>query len=142
MFFIYYFTRLQFLIPAFKDIDSCIEYNTLNFPEAFTCWTWKGEVERRRGSLFCALEYWFRGWKLRKTDFRLNNNIAITLTDMGFLDDAEAFLKNAEESLLPTQRKKGEEFIAHERERIKKAREIIKSRIMKQEIAKRIILPK
>ena len=136
--FMYYWTRLQLIIPMYYNIHNCIDYGRLNFPDLYVYYTWLGQIEKRRGSFFTALEAWFHGFKMRPVDFRLNNNIAVMLTNMGYLDDAEAFLKNAETNIIPEQKKAADMFIAHERERIAKARQILKDK----EIAKRIILPK
>ena len=132
--FIYYITRLQLQIPAYDNIDNCIDYGRLNFPDCYVYWTWKGQLEKGKGGLFTALEAWFRGYRMRPSDFRLNNNIAVLLTDMGFLNDAEAFLNNAEESIIPEQKKIADEFIAYERERIAKARIILHNKAIEQRI--------
>jgi MFS family permease len=134
-FIVFYFVRLQLHIPSYKDLDNCIDYNALNFPELYVIWTWRGQLAKQRNSFFTALEYWFRGWRLRPVDFRLNNNIAVMLTDLGYLKDAEEFLNNAEANMLPEHTKIAGEFIAHERARIAAAKEILR----KQAIGNRII---
>jgi hypothetical protein len=135
-FLVYYFVRLQLHIPSYKDLDNCIDYNALNFPDLYVIWTWKGQLAKSRNSFFTALEYWFRGWKLRPVDFRLNNNIAVMLTDLGHIKDAEEFLNNAEANMLPEHTKIASEFITHERKRIAAAKEIIR----RKEMGSRIIV--
>jgi vacuolar-type H+-ATPase subunit H len=58
------------------------------------------------------------------------------LTDMGYLKDAEEFLNNAEANAIPEMKKVTDEFIKHERERITKAKEIIR----RKEMGNRIIV--
>lgn len=118
VFMTYYITRLQFAIPSYNSIDNCVEYNRLNFPGLHVIYTWLGQIYKKRDANFLALEWWLKGWRLRPSDFRLNNNIACMLTDLGFLNDAEDFLKNAEASVIPEQKKAADEFIAYERARI------------------------
>lgn len=135
--FIAYWVRLQFTLPAYYSMEHMVDYNRWNFPDLYVVWTWKGQLEKRRSSFFTALEYWFRGWRMRPIDFRLNNNIAVMLTDLGRLDDAEAFLKNAEKNMIPEQKVIAGAFIEKERGRIAQAREAM----MKQKIGSRIIIP-
>lgn len=138
-FFVYYFMRLQFQIPAYYNIDNCINYNMINFSDMYACWTWKGNLEKRHGRHFLALENWFIGWKMRKIDFRLNNNIAVLLTDMGFYDDAEEFLKNAEQNMIPEQKEIVMAFIENERRRIRQRRNMA---IDKAKAQKKLNIPK
>jgi len=121
--FVYYLTRFQIQIGSFKNAMNCAEYNILNFPKLYACWTWKGQIARESGRFFTALESWFEGWKLRKNDFRLNNNIAIMLTEMGFFDDAEGFLNHIEANAIPEQAENIQKHIAELRQRIRKARQ-------------------
>ncbi len=132
--FVAYWVRLQLHIPAYDNINNCFEYGKLNFPDCYVYYTWEGQVHKRQGRFFMALEAWMQGYKMRPTDFRLNNNIAVMLTDMGYLTDAEAFLKNAEDNLIPEQKEAAQKFLAHEKARIVTAREILK----KKAIAERI----
>jgi|GEM_PF-6815541 hypothetical protein len=137
-FFVYYLVRTIFHIPAYKDEMAQADSNIMNYPDLYSCYTWKGLLEKKAGHNFIALETWFKGWKLRKNDFRLNNNIAVMLTDMGHLKDAEAFLENAEKNIIPEQREAAMSFINAERERIKKIREELaarKSRIIRPDAA-------
>lgn len=97
--FVAYGVRLLLHLWSFEDLYFQVDHNLLNFPDNYAVWTWKGQVERLRGSYFTALEAWFRGWKLRKTDFRLCNNIAILLANIGQFDEAEGFLKLAGQNL-------------------------------------------
>ncbi len=98
-FFVYYSGRLMIHLQSFRDIYFQVDHNLLNFPDCYAVWTWKGQVERVRGSFFTALEAWFRGWKLRKHDFRLCNNIAIMLANLGKFAEAEDFLLLASQNL-------------------------------------------
>lgn len=134
-YFIYLFTRLQFHIPAYKNIEACVDYNIMNFPNMHAVWLWKGQLDRKNGSYFTALEAWFKGWRLRKTDFRLNNNIAVMLTELGFLNDAEEFLKNAEQTIIPEQKDIAMKYITEQRKIIANERQ----RLRNQEIGNRAI---
>ena len=104
----------------------------MNFQDLYVCWTWRGQLEKQGGRFFTAIEAWFRGWKMRKSDFRLNNNIACMLTDMGYLDDAEAFLNNAQANMIPEQEAKAMEFINHERARIAQVRTMSRAKYSNQ----------
>jgi len=126
--FTYYVLRTCFQLPAYKNEMTQADWNIVNFPDLYSCYTWKGNLEHKAGHAFIALETWFKGWKLRKNDFRLNNNIAVMLTDLGRLKDAEAFLENAEQSIIPEQREAAMSFINSERDRIKKIREEVEAR--------------
>lgn len=127
-----YAVRLHLHIPSYRNIHFQIDQNLVNFPECYAIWTWKGQEEKNRGSFFTALEAWFQGWKLRKNDFRLNNNIAVMLTELGQLEQAEDFLKLAESNIPEDQRAAGMEYINNARARLKSVRqaEAIKSRII------------
>lgn len=103
--------RLHLHIPSYRNVHFQIDHNLVNFPECYALWTWKGQEEKNRGAFFTALEAWFQGWKLRKCDFRLNNNIAVLLTHVGQLDQAMDFLKLAEENIPPDQKAAGMEYI-------------------------------
>jgi hypothetical protein len=103
--------RLNVHIPSYRNIHFQIDHNLVNFPECYAIWTWKGQEEKNRGAFFTALEAWFQGWKLRKIDFRLNNNIAVLLTQVGQLDQAKSFLKLAEQNIPPDQKEAGMEYI-------------------------------
>ena len=134
--FVYYLTRLQLHIPMYYSIYNCIDYGMLNFPDQYVYYTWLGQLNKRKGRFFTALEAWMNGYKMRPIDFRLNNNIAVMLTDLGYLDDSEDFLKNAEENLLPEQRKGAQTYLDNERKRIAKAREILRNKRIAEKIKK------
>ncbi len=97
--FVYYSGRLITHLQSFRDIYFQVDHNLLEFPDCYAVWTWKGQVERKRGSMFTALEAWFRGWKMRKHDFRLCNNIAVMLTELGQYNEAEDFIMLAGQNL-------------------------------------------
>ncbi len=99
VYFTYLFTRLILHLQSFRDIYFQVDHNLLNFPSNYAVYTWKGQVERKRGSMFTALEAWFRGWKMRKHDFRLCNNIAVMLTELGQYNEAEDFIMLAGQNL-------------------------------------------
>jgi len=107
--------RLHLHIPSYRNIHFQIEHNLVNFPDCYALWTWKGQEEKNRGAFFTAIEAWFQGWKLRKHDFRLNNNIAVLLTEVGQLDQALDFLKIAEENIPPDQIEAGIQYINNQR---------------------------
>jgi len=97
----YYFTRLFFLIPAYKDQMAFIENNISNFPDMFAGWTWLGIEKKQAGMNYAALEAWYKGLKLRPQDFRLNWNVASTLAELGFLSEAVGFYETAKASAIP-----------------------------------------
>jgi hypothetical protein len=113
-----YLVRMLCHIESYKNIYRQIDYNILNFPNSHAAWTWKGSEEKNRGCPFTALEAWFEGWKLRKNDFRLNNNIAVLLTDQYQFDQALDFLKLASENIPPDQKEEGEAYIRNAINRI------------------------
>lgn len=117
-FIIGYFVRMLIHITAYRNLYTQIEYNLVNFPDCYACWTWKGQEEKNRGAFFTALEAWFNGWKLRKHDFRLNNNIAVLLTEMGEFDQALEFMKIAEAAIPPDCKEDGNRYITQARNRI------------------------
>ena len=117
-----YLVRLVLHIPSYKDLPDQTLHNLIAFPKHYAVYTWKGQVELNSGQFFTALETWFNGWKLRKNDFRLNNNIAALLLDLGKYDDAEAFINNAEESLLPEHKEKAKGHMKRMRLRLAEAR--------------------
>lgn len=98
-FFVYYAGRMIIHTESFRNIYFQVDHNLLNFPYCYAVWTWKGQVERARGAYFTALEAWFNGWKLRKHDFRLCNNIAVLLANIGQFKEAEDFLILAGQNL-------------------------------------------
>lgn len=122
--------RLHIHIPSYRNIHFQIDHNLVNFPECYALWTWKGQEEKNRGAFFTAIEAWFQGWKLRKCDFRLNNNIAVLLTQVGQYDQALDFLKIAEENIPADQMKVGMEYINAARQDIALARNPKKSNII------------
>jgi tetratricopeptide (TPR) repeat protein len=103
--------RLHLHITSYRNIHYQIDHNLANFPDNYAIWTWKGQEEKNRGAFFTAIEAWFQGWKLRKTDFRLNNNIAVLLTQVGQIDQAMDFLKLAEENIPKDQMEAGLAYI-------------------------------
>jgi len=114
-----YLVRMLCHIESYSNIYSQIDYNILNFPQSHAAWTWKGSEEKARGCPFTALEAWFEGWKLRKTDFRLCNNIAVLLTDQWQFEQALDFLKIASENIPPDQQEEGQAYLMNAMNRIK-----------------------
>jgi hypothetical protein len=134
-FFVFYLVRLWWHIPSYKDIHAQIAHNLINFPKNFAVYTWKGQEEKNRGAPFLALENWFLGWKLRKHDFRLNNNLAVLLTDLGQIEEAEKHLKICEANIPVDQKERGEEYIRHAQNRLidlKRQAELVQRKIITQ----------
>jgi len=93
--FLYYLYKLIAYLPAYKNIDTYVDFHLHNYPESPICYLWKGDRERRAGRLWTALDYWRRGLMLRKEDFRLNFNCASVLNDLGHYSTAKAFIEVA-----------------------------------------------
>jgi len=90
--FFYYLFKLIDFLPAYKDIDTFVNYHLHSYPESPICYLWKGDRERRQGRLWTALDYWRMGLILRKEDFRLNFNCASILNDLGKYSMAKSFI--------------------------------------------------
>ncbi|MFH1317778.1 MAG: hypothetical protein ABIH71_02020 [Candidatus Omnitrophota bacterium] len=131
----FYAIRLNLHIPSYRNVYFQIDHNLINFPDCYAVFTWKGQEEKNRGAFFTALEAWFQGWKMRKIDFRLNNNISVLLAQVGQLDQALDFLKIAEANIPKDQMEEG---MAH----INNQRNIIMSIKNKQNLKNNIILPR
>jgi len=131
--------RLNIHIPSYRNIHYQIDHNLVNFPDNYAIWTWKGQEEKNRGAFFTAIEAWFQGYKLRKFDFRLNNNIAVLLTQVGQLDTAMEFLKVAEQSIPKDQMAAGMEYIRGARNDILEMKR--KMELDARQNKSRIILP-
>lgn len=124
-----YSVRTMTHVHTYQDIYTAAYSNLLNFPGLYVVYTWLGGIEERAGHKFLALEWWFKGWKFKKDNVRLNSNIANMLIEINMFDDAEEFLKLAEENVLPENKKSSEAFFATVRGVLEKARKAHSARI-------------
>lgn len=97
--FSFYLFKTSYYLPAYKNMESYIDFNLWDYPDQFTAWNFKGVMEHRKGRLFSSLHYWTLGLRHNPTDFRLNFNIAQCFRALGQLETAAAFMATAAQGL-------------------------------------------
>lgn len=96
-----YATKLFFYLPAYKNMEEYVKYNLHEFPDQFAAWNYAGVLQRDKGRIFSAMYHWAIGLRHDPTNFRLNFNMSIAFKQLGYFDQAQMYLKKAEEGLPP-----------------------------------------
>ena len=133
----FYFTKLMYFMPAFKNQKDYVEHSLQDFPDQFALWNWKGILSREKNHLFSAMAAWAMGLRYREIDFRLNFNLAQLMASLGYLKEADKYYLKAGEGLIAEEQKK------QAVEMLEKARTLLKKKIAAAEGQKRgrIIAP-
>lgn len=118
----YYTFRVIPVISSYRCLETYIEEQIYNFPDMYCGYTWKGITKLKQGRKFCALEIYQDGLRLRPQDFRLRNNIAVVLGELGFLEEAIANYQMVVDGLCYLPEGKEEEFKEGARQAIAKIR--------------------
>lgn len=86
----FYSFRLIPVVSSYRNLHTYIQAQLANFPTMYAGYTWLGAVKKDQGRKYCALEAYQDGMKCRPADYRLRNNTAVLLTELGYLEEAIA----------------------------------------------------
>ena len=103
-----YIVRLFYYLPAFTDDYNICEYAVLESPNSWYAWHTRALKRFSQHSYREALNMWVMAKLLSPKEFKVIMNIAVMLLMMKKNEEAEKFLKLAEENIIP-----GQEEMAH-----------------------------
>lgn len=122
-----YLSKLIYFMPAYKNMQSYVDYSLQDFPDQFALHNWQGVLHRDKNRLFSSMAAWALGLRYRDYDFRLNFNMAHCLGAMGFYKESLKYYEKAGEGLAEEDAKE------EHRKILADARAIIEGRLRKAE---------
>lgn len=96
----YMLKHWQFL-PAYRNMQSYIEYSLVEFPDCHALWSWRGTLEWDKGRIFSAMTYFTIGLRFLPTSFRLNHNLAKCFQVFKLQEEHDKYMDAASRGLTP-----------------------------------------